>query len=75
MSREIDDSDIIFKIITHKKCQVKHIGSRSRIYVDSMVIEMPAQLSKRLFELNKSKKFKLLKTMISQYLHTIDKNF
>ena len=71
----ISDKDIIFKIITHKKCQIKVLGSRSRFYVDGMIIEMPTRLSDKITILHKSKKFGLIKNMINQYLDIIDKNF
>lgn len=75
MKNQVDDRDIIFKIITHKKCKVKNIGNKTRVLVDSMILEMPTKLSDKLINLNKTKRYRVLKNMISNYLHIIDKNF
>jgi len=75
MKKTVDDKDIIFKIITHKKCQIISKGKRSRLSVDGMILEMPTLLSNKISMLNKTKKFGLLKELIADYLHIIDKNF
>ena len=71
----INDKDIIFKIITHKKCQIKNMGKKSRCQVDNMILEMPTKLLNKMAELNSGKKFKLIRDLITQYQHVIDKNF
>lgn len=55
--------------------QSKNIGNKTRVLVDSMILEMPTKLSDKLINLNKTKRYRVLKNMISNYLHIIDKNF
>jgi hypothetical protein len=71
----VDDKQIIFNILTHKKCKNEKKRNRMRFTVGSIIVECSFSLGKKILSCVDNKQFRTIKDLIDMYETSIIKNF
>jgi len=71
----VDDKQIIFNMLIHKKCKSEKKRKRMRFTVNSMIVECSFVLGSKLLSCVNNKQYRTIKELIDMYESSIIKNF